>query len=143
MTKTKIATSARVKVNTCLLLLLAVLFGVMTCYGISRLRTLNISATAFAVSDGPNLCRNDETNPENHTFYLDDTYLCSLEQDENGNPTQLTSPRDYAFYLNNQITWASEIRSAQLKVMLGAIGSMFTLSALIGAIVYWNHNRSR
>lgn len=136
-------TGARVKINTCLLLFLAAFFGVITYCGISRLRTFNISATAFTISDGPNLCRKNETNLDDHTFHLDDVYLCSLEQDENGNFAQLTDPSDYALYLNNQITWASEIKSAQLKVMLGIIGSMFTLSALVGAIVYWNHNRDQ
>lgn len=122
---------------------MAVFFGAMTCYGVSWLRNFNISATAFTISDGPNLCRRSETTLDDHTFYLDDVYLCSLKHDEDGKFIELSDTEDYVFYLNNQITFASGINSAQLKVVLCVIGSISTVASLMGAIIYWNHNRSR
>lgn len=136
-------TSTRIKVNTCLLLLLTVLFGAMTCFGISRIRAFNISATAFTISDGPGLCRYDGADPKDLEFMREEVYLCSLEHDEDGNYVEVTDVKDHTLYLNNKITFASEIISAQLKTILCIIGSMFTIASLIGTIVYWNHNRGR
>lgn len=143
-TKTKKSkTDARIKVNTCLLLILSVLFGAMTCCGISRIRAFNISATAFTISDGPGLCRYDGADPKDLGFMREEVYLCSLEHDEDGNYVEVTDVKDHTLYLNNKITFASEIISAQLKTILCIIGSMFTIASLIGTIVYWNHNRGR
>lgn len=139
----KLRTSARVKVNSCLLLFMAVVFGLMTCRGLFWLRNFNRSATYATISDGPGLCRYDGADPKDLEFMREEVYLCSLEHDENGNYVEVTDVKDHTLYLNNKITFASEIISAQLKTILCIIGSMFTIVSLVGAIVYWNHNRSR
>lgn len=144
----KTKTNPRVIVNSCLLLLMAMVFGILTCRGLFWIRNFNIGATAMTISDAPSLCRYNETyeekvNPQKTEFYMDEIYLCSLEHDENDNNVEVSDGKSYTMYLNNAITAASEFNSAQFKVVICVIGSIATIASLVGAVIYWNHNRAR
>lgn len=141
--KTKQKTSKRVIVNSCLLLLMTIIFGVMTCCGASKIALYSRSHSAFVASDGPMLCFEEESDfVDGRPTVRNGAYICSTEVDENANPIRLVDDNDYAMFLNERISFTAVIESVQLGIVLCVLGSMLTLVSLISTIVYWNHNRS-
>ena len=141
--KAKQKTSKRVIVNSCLLLLMTIILGAMTCCGVSKIDSYSHSHTAFVASDSPMLCFEEESDfVDGHPTVRNGAYICSTEVDENANPVRLMDGNDYAMFLNERISFTAVIESVQLGIVLCVLGSMLTLVSLISTIVYWNHNRS-
>lgn len=98
----------------------------------------------FVASDRPGICFEEESNFENgRPTTVTGAYVCLMETNENHERIRAKEPNDFAMYLDDRITFSAVIDSLEKAITLGIIGSMFTLSTLIGAIVYWNHNRGR
>ena len=139
----------RVLVNTGLLTLMAIVFAVVTGLGIWQLKTYQDSLTSDAVSDGPNLCYRDQTvKMDSSERTLERAYICSTEPDDGDyqsgeviNMTELNSTKDYTLFLFGRSTFYAVSTFYGLEIVLFAMGSMLTLGSLIGALVYYIHNR--
>lgn len=138
--KAKSKSNIRVKVNTAILVLCAAVFGAMTCSGVKQLDKLRVSLNG--VSDAPALCYDEEKYNANADYrVIEGTYPCLLETDENGENVPAESPRDVAMFIYDRVSLTSSMLSTELDVVVVAIGSMFTVASLAGAVVYYNHNR--
>lgn len=138
-------TSTRIKVNTCLLLLLTVSFGILTWCGASRIMAHGRGYSAFiATDDAPGICFEEESDFINgHPTTRKGPYVCITENDESYERVRTTDANDYTMFLSEHISFTSTIESTQLAIILFTIGLMSTIASLIGAIVYWNHNHGR
>ena len=134
-----VKTPTRVKVNTGLFILLAIVLGAMTYCGASKLKMF--SKNFRGISDAPGLCYDEDTYKKSNASIVEDTYPCSTQSDENGNPLPATSDNDYAMFLYDHTTFSGAILSNELIILVTTIGSMLTLASLAGGIIYWNHNR--
>ena len=126
-------TSARVNINAGLLVLVAVAFGAITCYGVNQLQSFR--KNLVGVSDAPALCYDEELYKKNDGKVIQDTYLCSTDG------TAVTDQKDHTMFLYDRISLTSTVNSQQDEILLIAFGSMMTIASLVAAIVYWNHNR--
>lgn len=132
-------TNPRIKINTCLLFIMSVVFGVITFTTASQI--YKASSNFQSVSNAPGLCF-DETKTDN-LFVRDNSYICLTQTDENGNPLPVTDTNEYTLFLYDRLTLSSLIRSGDFIVTVIAIGSMFTLAGLVTTFVYWYHNKAR
>lgn len=140
---TKQKTSGRVIFNTCLLALMTIIFGVMTYCGASKIVLYSKNHSAMVASDSPALCFEEEIDLGDDVAPIrNGGYICSSMVDENNKPIRLTDIDDYAMFFSDRISFTATIESVQLEILLCTIGSMLTLASLIGAIIYWNHNRA-
>lgn len=132
--------STRVKINTMLLLLMSLLFGIITLFGLQFMKSQMDQLSYLTSGDMPQICF--ESEDESHGGRdASGAYICSTEQDENGNSKHLTSNEDYALFLQNNLVFVSNLESLELMTILCALGSMLTIGSLIATLVYWNHNR--
>ncbi len=127
-------TSARVAINTGLLILMAIVFGIMTFCGVSKLDASR--KNLVGISDAPALCYDEELYKKNDGTVIQDTYPCVMNGTE-----EATSQKDHTMFLYDKINFSATINSQQNDILLITIGSMFTIVSFIGGIVYWNHNR--
>lgn len=136
-------TSARVIVNSCLLLLMTITLGLMTYCGVSKIALYSKNHSAMVASDSPALCFEEEIDLGDDVAPIrNGGYICSSMVDENNKPIRLTDADDYAMFFSDRISFTATIESVQLEILLCTIGSMLTLASLIGTIIYWNHNRA-
>ena len=126
-------TSARVNINTGLLVLTTIIFGVITFCGVNKLQAFRRNLTG--VSDAPALCYDEEAYKRSGGSVRQDTYLCS------SNGTTVTDQKDYTMFLYDRVSLTTSSLSYENGVLLTAIGGMLTIASLVAAIVYWNHNR--
>ena len=131
MKKNTNKTSARVKINTVLLAVLAVVIGLATFFGASAIHAYR--KNLVGVSDAPALCYNDQRFDE--LTVIEDAYPCATDGEA------ITTTDEYAIFLYNRSNFAATINSAEMEVVLVTLGTMLTAASLIGAVVYWNHNR--
>lgn len=127
----------RVYVNTGLLVLLAIAIGLMTFCGVQKLEMLHKNFTG--ISDVPGLCYDEERYRKNQT--IENAYPCLTQTDEDGNPIPATSQNDQTIFLFNHTSFSSSVLSHEFIIVLTVVGGIFTLTSLIAALVYWNHNR--
>ena len=139
----------RVLVNTGLLTLMAIVFAVVTGLGIWQLKTYQNSLTSDTVSDGPSLCyRNQTIEMDSSERTLERAYICSTEPDDGDyqsgdiiNMTELNSDKDYTLFLFGRNTFYTVSIFYAFEIVLFAVGSMLTLASLMGALIYYIHNR--
>ncbi len=127
-------TFARIKINTILLILMAIIFGVITFCGISQLNAFR--KNLVGVSDAPALCYNEELYEQNDETIIQDTYPCISNGTE-----EATSLKDHTMFLYDRISLTATINSWQNDILLISIGGMLAIGSLVSAIIYWNHNR--
>ncbi len=127
-------TSARVMINTCLFILMAIAFGAITLCGVNKLDAFRKSLVG--ISDAPALCYDEELYKKNNGTVIQDTYPCI----ENGTE-EATSQRDHTMLLYDKINFTATVNAELNDILLITIGSMMTLASFVGGIVYWNHNR--
>lgn len=132
-------TNIRVKINTSLLFIMSVVFGVITFTAASNI--YKASNNFQSVSDAPGLCY-DETKTED-AFIRENSYICTTEHDEDGNALQTTTNNEYALFLYDRLTLSSLIRSGDHIAVILSIGSMFTIASFVATFVYWNHNKAK
>lgn len=132
-------TNIRIKINTSLLLIMSIAFGVITFTTASNI--YKASNNFQSVSDAPGLCY-DETKTDN-AFIRDNSYICTTEHDEDGNALSATTDNEYTLFLYDRLTLSSLIRSGDHIAIVIAAGSMFTIAGLVTTFVYWNHNKAK
>lgn len=132
MKKNTNKTSARVKINTVLLAVLAVMFGLATFFGANSIHAYR--KNLIGVSDAPALCYNDQRFDD--FTVIEDAYPCATDGEA------ITTTDEYAIFLYNRSNFAATINSAEIEVVLVTLGTMMTAAALFGAVLYWNHNRA-
>ena len=132
-------TNIHVKINTSLLFIMSVVFGVITFTTASNI--YKASNNFQSVSDAPGLCY-DETKTED-VFIRENSYICTTEHDEDGNALQTTTNNEYALFLYDRLTLSSLIRSGDHIAVILSIGSMFTIASFVATFVYWNHNKAK
>ncbi len=132
-------TNIRVKINTSLLFIMSVVFGVITFTTASSI--YKASNSFQSVSDAPGLCY-DETKTED-SFIRENSYICTTEHDEDGNALQATTNNENTLFLYDRLTLSSLIRSGDHIAVILSIGSMFTIASFVATIVYWNHNKAK
>ena len=132
-------TNIRIKINTGLLFIMSVVFGVITFTTASNI--YKASNNFQSVSDAPGLCY-DETKTEN-TFIRDNSYICTTEHDEDGDALSATTINEHTLFLYDRLTLSSLVRSGDHIAVVVSIGSMFTIAGLVVTFVYWNHNKAK
>ena len=130
---------ARAKINTGLFIILAIILGVMTFCGASKLQMFGRNFRG--ISDAPALCYDEDTYKSSNASIIEDTYPCLTQTDEDGNNLPATSQKEHTMFLWNQTTFSGGVLTNELLVLLVSIGSMLTLTSFVGGIIYWNHNR--
>ena len=131
-------TNIRIKINTSLLFIMSIAFGVITFTTTSNI--YKASNNFQSVSDAPGLCY-DETKTDN-AFTRDNSYICTTEHDEDGNNLPATTDNEHTLFLYDRLTLSSLIRSGDHIAIVIAIGSMFTIAGLVTTFIYWNHNKA-
>lgn len=121
-------TKGRMAINTVLLLVLTAALGVMTCCGVKKLNAPYETDKGYY--NVPAICTEDEGWLVN-----EDSYLCWTDG------SRAEGAEDYAFFLYDQVRFASVIQDQNLMTVLTVVGSMLTAASLVATIVYWNHNR--
>ena len=132
-------TNIRIKINTGLLFIMSVVFGVITFTTASNI--YKASNNFQSVSDAPGLCY-DETKTEN-TGIRDNAYICTTEHDEDGDALSATTINAHTLFLHDRLTLSSLVRSGDHIAVVVSIGSMFTIAGLVVTFVYWNHNKAK
>ncbi len=136
-------TSPRVIVNSYLLLLMTIFFGVLTFCGVSRIVSYFHGHQAFAPNDRPGLCFEEESNfKDGFATEFNGAYVC-LTDNDNGEAVRATEINDFVMYIDDQITFSDVTSSLERAIILTTLGSILTLAGLTSTIVYWNHNRGR
>lgn len=111
-------TSARVIVNSILLFLMAVIFGVLTWCGSSRIVAYGRNHQAYIASDSPGICFEKESDYENGLpATREGAYVCTTEIDENDEFVRVTDVDGYTMFLNDRISFAATVESMQLEVV--------------------------
>ena len=131
-TKNTNKTNVRVKINTAFLISLAVVIGLATFFGAISIHAYR--KNLVGVSDAPALCYNDQRFDD--LTVIEDAYPCATDGEA------ITSADEYAIFLYKRSNFAATINSAEMEVVLITIGSILAASSLVGAAVYWNHNRA-
>ncbi|MBQ2660043.1 hypothetical protein IJF86_01300 [Candidatus Saccharibacteria bacterium] len=138
--KTKnIKTPARVKVNTGLFVVLAVILGVMTFCGVNKLQMFGRNFRG--ITDAPALCYDEDAYRSSDKSIIKDTYPCLTQIDEDGNNLPATSQNDHTMFLYNQNSFYGTVLTNELLALMVTVGGMLTLASFVGGIIYWNHNR--
>ena len=128
-------TNTRVVVNTCILVLMSVIFGALTICGINKIQ--NVSKNFQSISNAPALCFGDIHTDEQGYKTLDNAYICA--KSDGSSKAELS---EQSLFIYDKMTQSSITRSADLVIVLSVLGSILTVGGLFGAIVYWNHNRN-
>lgn len=123
-----------VLINTIILVVMGAFFVFVTIGGADKV--YEYSRNIVTNSDAPALCFEKETSSSN-----DGGYVCSTQIDENGKQRELTSNKDYAMFLQNQIHASDTNRAMELRVVIYVVGILATAASWVGAVIYWIHNR--
>lgn len=132
-------TNIHIKINTSLLFIMSVVFGVITFTTASNI--YKASNNFQSVSDAPGLCF-DETKTDS-IFTRDNSYICTTEHNEDGSALPATTANEHTLFLYDRLTLSSLIRSGDHIATIIAIGSMFTIASFVATFVYWNHNKAK
>lgn len=132
MKKNTNKTSARVKFNTVFLAVLAVIIGMATFFGANSIHAYR--KNLIGVSDAPALCYNAQRFDD--VAVIEDAYPCVTDGEA------ITTADEYAIFLYNRSNFAATINSTEMEVVLVTLGTVMTAASLVGAVVYWNHNRA-
>jgi hypothetical protein len=68
-------------------------------------------------------------------------YICSLEVDENNKNIAISDNQDFALFNYDQFVYTRAVQVANTLAIAKMIGVISVSASLLGAIVYWNHNR--
>ena len=124
-------TSFRIKLNTCIFVIAAIIFFALTCVGFIRANAY-ISGMPSVV-DAPGLCMDDDDT---------NAYICGFGEDENGSPLPATEDETIIYFVQQGrgITFLSGLATI---VAIKVVGSIATIASLLGGLIYWIHNRGK
>ena len=128
-TKKNPTSKSRVAINTLLLLALSAICAIASVCACGYLKhELNNTG---AISNSPALCNEVEG----------EEYICSLEVDENNKNIAISDNQDFALFNYDQFVYTRAVQVANTLAIAKMIGVISVSASLLGAIVYWNHNR--
>ena len=128
----------RIIFNTTLLLLSALVSGYLTYRAYSIAQNASRMLSHSSLSDSPALCYDTPTST-----IREHGYICTTQYDAatDKNISVGDDVQQLTLYLNERITFSGAITNSYLGLALTYLGAALTLTQLIAAIIYFNHNR--
>lgn len=123
-----------VGLNTALLLILGVVSGVLTVWGVSQIKTA--MRAGVDVDNVPAICHDGTEKHEK--LVLKNAWLC--EKSEEKKKEDVTN-NESALFIFDRMNHMTELSISATMIATTAVGSMVTLGAFVSALVYFLHNK--
>ena len=123
-----------VGLNTALLLILGVVSGILTVWGVSQIRVA--MHAGVDVDNVPAICHDGSENHEK--LMLKNARLC--EKSEEKKQEDVTN-NESALFIFDRMNHMTELSISATMIATIAVGSMVTLGAFVSALVYFLHNK--
>lgn len=121
--------------NTVLLLILGLVSGALTVWGVSQIRVA--MRAGVEVDNVPAICHDGTEKYEK--LLLKNAWLC--ERSEEKKKEDVTN-NESALFIYNRMNHMTEQSIAATLIATTAVGSMVTLGAFVSALVYFLHNKN-
>ena len=123
-----------VGLNTGLLLILGLVSGVLTVWGVNQIKTA--MRAGVEVDNVPAICFDKSERLEK--VVLKNARLCENSEEEN--VSDVTN-NEAALFLYSRMNHMTELSISATMIATTAVGSMVTLGAFVSALVYFLHNK--
>ena len=123
-----------VGLNTGLLLILGLVSGVLTVWGVSQIKTT--MRAGVEVDNVPAICHDGTEKHEK--LMLKNAWLC--ERSEEKKKEDVTN-NESALFIFDRMNHMTELSISATMIATTAVGSMVTLGAFVSALVYFLHNK--
>ena len=124
-----------VGLNTGLLLILGLVSGVLTVWGVNQIKTA--MRAGVEVDNVPAICVDKSERLEK--VVLKNARLCENSEEEN--VSDVTN-NEAALFLYSRMTHMTDMGIAATATAIIVLGSMMTIGSFISAIVYFLHNKN-
>lgn len=124
-----------VGLNTALLLILGLVSGASTVWGVTSIKRVMHSVTD--VSNALVICHDGSENHEN--LMLKNARLC---EKLNEKKTEDVTNNESALFIYNHLNRMTEQSIAATMMAIIVVGSMMTLGSFVSALVYFLHNKN-
>lgn len=124
-----------VGLNTALLLILGVVSGVLTVWGVSQIKTA--MRAGVDVDNVPAICHDGTEKHEK--LVLKNAWLC--EKSEEKKKEDVTN-NESALFIFDRMNHMTELSISATMIATMVVGSMVTLGAFVSAAVYFLHNKN-
>lgn len=120
--------------NTVLLLILGLVSGALTVWGVSQIRVaMNAGADVINV---PAICYDGTEKHEK--LVLKNAWLCENSKEEK---KEDVTNSESALFIYSRMNHMTELSISATMIATTAVGSMVTLGAFVSALVYFLHNK--
>lgn len=123
-----------VGLNTALLLILGVVSGVLTVWGVSQIKTA--MRAGVDVDNVPAICHDGTEKHEK--LVLKNAWLC--EKSEEKKKEDVTN-NESALFIFDRMNHMTELSISATMIATIVVGSMVTLGFFVSALVYFLHNK--
>ena len=123
-----------VGLNTALLLILGVVSGVLTVWGVSQIKTA--MRAGVDVDNVPAICHDGTEKHEK--LVLKNAWLC--EKSEEKKKEDVTN-NESALFIFDRMNHMMELSISATMIATIVVGSMVTLGSFVSALVYFLHNK--
>lgn len=123
-----------VGLNTALLLILGVVSGVLTVWGVSQIKTA--MRAGVDVDNVPAICHDGTEKHEK--LVLKNAWLC--EKSEEKKKEDVTN-NESALFIFDRMNHMTELSMSATMIATIVVGSMVTLGSFVLALVYFLHNK--
>lgn len=123
-----------VGLNTALLLILGVVSGVLTVWGVSQIKTA--MRAGVDVDNVPAICHDGTEKHEK--LVLKNAWLC--EKSEEKKKEDVTN-NESALFIFDRMNHMTELSISATMIVTIVVGSMVTLGSFVSALVYFLHNK--
>ena len=123
-----------VGLNTALLLILGVVSGVLTVWGVSQIKTA--MRAGVDVDNVPAICHDGTEKHEK--LVLKNAWLC--EKSEEKKKEDVTN-NESALFIFDRMNHMTELSISATMIATIVVGSMVTLGSFVSALVYFLHNK--
>ena len=123
-----------VGLNTGLLLILGLVSGVLTVWGVNQIKTA--MRAGVEVDNVPAICFDKSERLEK--VVLKNARLCENSEEEN--VSDVTN-NEAALFLYSRMTHMTELSISATMIATIVVGSMVTLGSFVSALVYFLHNK--
>lgn len=120
--------------NTVLLLILGLVSGALTVWGVSQIRVaMNAGAD---VTNVPAICYDGTEKHEK--LVLKNAWLCENSKEEK---KEDVTNSESALFIYSRMNHMTELSISATMIVTTVVGSMVTLGAFVSALVYFLHNK--
>ena len=123
-----------VGLNTALLLILGVVSGVLTVWGVSQIKTA--MRAGVDVDNVPAICH--DGTEKHDKLVLKNAWLC--EKSEEKKKEDVTN-NESALFIFDRMNHMTELSISATMIATIVVGSMVTLGSFVSALVYFLHNK--